>query len=82
MNHLNTRETYDGLPVTDYHGYGAIDFYAVDEHLGTLDQFRELVDKAHQAGIKIIQFPRRGSRPSRPEIYARAEHSATFRAFP
>ena len=37
MNHLNTRETYDGLPVTDYHGYGAIDFYAVDEHQGTLD---------------------------------------------
>lgn len=39
----------------DYHGYGAVDYYGVEEHFGTLDQFRELVDKAHAAGIKIIQ---------------------------
>jgi glycosidase len=39
----------------DYHGYGAVDFYGVEEHFGTLDKFRELVDKAHTAGIKIIQ---------------------------
>ena len=55
FNHLNTRETYNGEPITDYHGYGAVDFYAVDEHFGTVEKFRELVDKAHQAGIKIIQ---------------------------
>ncbi len=55
VNHLNTRETYDGQPITDYHGYGAVDFYGVDEHLGTLEKFRELVDKAHQSGIKVIQ---------------------------
>jgi glycosidase len=28
---LNERETYDGQPITDYHGYGAVDFYAVDD---------------------------------------------------
>ncbi len=45
-----------GRGSTDYHGYGAVDFYAVDEHLGTLDQFRELVETGpHAAGIKIIQ---------------------------
>ena len=55
VNHLNTRETYDGQAITDYHGYGAIDFYGVDEHLGTLEQFRELVDAAHKIGIKVIQ---------------------------
>lgn len=55
VNHLNTRETYDGQPITDYHGYGAVDFYGVDEHLGTLSKFRELVDQAHRVGIKIIQ---------------------------
>jgi neopullulanase len=44
-----------GKNVTDYHGYGAIDFYRVEEHLGTLEKFKELVDKAHVAGIKIIQ---------------------------
>ncbi len=54
-NQLNTREIYDGKPITDYHGYGAVDFYNVDEHFGTVRKFRELVDAAHAAGIKIIQ---------------------------
>lgn len=40
--------------VTDYHGYGAVDFYTVDEHFGDLAKFRELVDGAHSRGIKII----------------------------
>ena len=53
-NNLNRVETYDGHPITDYHGYGAIDFYGVDEHFGTLAQLRELVDEAHTHGIKII----------------------------
>jgi glycosidase len=52
---LNERETYDGQPITDYHGYGAVDFYAVDEHLGDLATLRGLVDAAHAAGIKVIQ---------------------------
>jgi glycosidase len=51
---LNERETYDGQPITDYHGYGAVDFYGVDEHLGTMTEFRQMVDDAHRAGIKII----------------------------
>jgi len=52
---LNERETYDGQAITDYHGYGAVDFYAVDEHLGTLAELREMVDAAHAAGIKVVQ---------------------------
>jgi glycosidase len=52
---LNERETYDGQPITDYHGYGAVDFYAVDEHLGDLATLRDLVDAAHGMGIKVIQ---------------------------
>lgn len=39
----------------DYHGYGAVDYYGVEEHFGTLDKFRELVDRAHAEGIKIVQ---------------------------
>ena len=54
-NRLNELETYGEGPITDYHGYGAVDFYAVEEHFGTLDKFRELVDKAHSLGIKVIQ---------------------------
>ncbi len=55
VNHLNQRETYDNQAITDYHGYGAVDFYRVEEHLGTLALYRELVDEAHRMGIKVIQ---------------------------
>ena len=51
---LNEREVYDGQPITDYHGYGAVDFYGVDEHFGTMPELRQLVDDAHRSGIKII----------------------------
>ena len=54
-NHLNEREKYDGQAIADYHGYGAVDYYGVEEHFGTLDKFRELVDHAHALGIKVIQ---------------------------
>src|SRR6266581_3937137 len=55
VDHLNERETYGGQAITDYHGYGAVDFYGVDEHFGTLAKLQELVEKAHAAGIKVIQ---------------------------
>ncbi|HTG15634.1 MAG TPA: alpha-amylase family glycosyl hydrolase [Blastocatellia bacterium] len=61
VNHLNEREQYpEGStgpknPITDYHGYGAVDFYNVEEHFGTLAKLRELVDEAHKLGIKVIQ---------------------------
>ena len=42
-------------PSTGYHGYGATDMYAVDEHLGDAKKLRELIDKAHSMGIKMIQ---------------------------
>jgi glycosidase len=54
-NRLNERETYDGQAITDYHGYGAVDFYAVDEHLGDLAGLKALVDDAHAHGIKVVQ---------------------------
>lgn len=53
-NALNRKEVYDGQAITDYHGYGATDFYNVEEHFGTVAQFRQLVDDAHKHGIKIV----------------------------
>lgn len=37
-----------------YHGYGAIDLYAVEDHFGTTADFQHLVNAAHQQGIKIL----------------------------
>ena len=54
-NRLNERERIHGEPVTDYHGYGPVDFYGVDEHLGTLTEYREFIQAAHRIGIKVIQ---------------------------
>jgi len=53
--HLNSRETDNGNPISDYHGYGAIDYYGVEDHFGTMATLQELVAKAHALGIKIIQ---------------------------
>jgi glycosidase len=38
-----------------YHGYHTVDFYDVEPRFGTLQEFRALVDKAHAAGIKVVQ---------------------------
>jgi glycosidase len=34
VNHLNEREMPEGKPITDYHGYGAVDFYGVENISG------------------------------------------------
>ena len=38
----------------DYHGYGAVDFYAVDPHLGSLKDYQDLVAAAHKEKLKIF----------------------------
>ncbi len=53
-NALNRKEMYDGQPMADYHGYGATDMYAVDEHFGDIALFKSVTDEAHGMGIKII----------------------------
>ncbi len=37
-----------------YHGYHPVDFYRVDEHFGDMPLLKELVDKAHNRGIKVL----------------------------
>ena len=38
----------------DYHGYGAVDLYAVEPHLGTLKDYQALVAAAHRQQMKIF----------------------------
>lgn len=37
-----------------YHGYAMTDFYRVDPRFGTLEEYKELADKAEKRGIKMI----------------------------
>ena len=37
-----------------YHGYDISDYYAVDKRFGTIDDYRELLYKAHQKGMKVL----------------------------
>ena len=38
-----------------YHGYHTVDFYDVEPHFGTMQDFRDLVDAAHRLGMKVVQ---------------------------
>jgi neopullulanase len=42
-------------PNTYYHGYHAIDYYGVEDHFGDMAILRELIEKAHALGLKVIQ---------------------------
>ena len=37
-----------------YHGYDISDYFAVDKRFGTLEDYRELIYKAHKMGMKVI----------------------------
>ncbi|HEX8925097.1 MAG TPA: alpha-amylase family glycosyl hydrolase, partial [Terriglobales bacterium] len=39
---------------SDYHGYHATDFYAVEDHLGTMADLKQMVADAHKQGIKTV----------------------------
>ncbi|MPY66838.1 alpha-amylase [Deinococcus sp. SDU3-2] len=46
---------HQGRPFAGYHGYWAEDFFQVDPHFGTLDEYKALIRTAHRNDIKIIQ---------------------------
>ncbi len=39
---------------SDYHGYHVVDFYAVDDHMGSMKDYQHLVDAAHKLGLKVL----------------------------
>ncbi|HYY59316.1 MAG TPA: alpha-amylase family glycosyl hydrolase [Pyrinomonadaceae bacterium] len=42
-------------PNTYYHGYHAEDYYGVEDRFGDMGTLRELVERAHALGLKVIQ---------------------------
>lgn len=50
-----------------YHGYWVKDYKQTEEHFGTIEEFKTLVNEAHTKGIKvIIEFPVEQSQPVQP----------------
>jgi glycosidase len=39
---------------SDYHGYGAVDLYKVEDHFGAMADFQQLVATAHEKGMKVL----------------------------
>lgn len=39
---------------TSHHGYNASDYYTVEPRLGTNDTLKELIEKAHKRGLRLI----------------------------
>jgi glycosidase len=39
---------------SDYHGYHVVDFYALDDHMGPMQEYQALVADAHRLGMKVL----------------------------
>jgi glycosidase len=53
----NTNESglgTDGMDYSAYHGYWPTDLDRTEEHFGTLSELQQMVDLAHEQGIKVI----------------------------
>lgn len=37
-----------------YHGYAITDYYQIDRRLGTNEEFKQLTERAHEAGLKVV----------------------------
>lgn len=53
-DNIDVAAVYGGVPNAGYHGYWTRDFFATEEHFGTLADFDQLVAAAESAGVKII----------------------------
>ena len=45
---------FNPLFESERHGYDTVDFYRIDRRLGTNEEFKALVEKFHEAGIRVV----------------------------
>lgn len=48
----NSPDTNNGF--STYHGYATTDYYRVDPRFGTNDDYKKLIDEAHEHGLKVV----------------------------
>lgn len=48
-------ELENNQKLESYHGYAVTDHYRVDRRFGTNELFKEMVDKAHAKGLKVVR---------------------------
>lgn len=41
-------------PCSSYHGYDVTDYYGINPKYGTLDDYKNLLEVAHEKGVKVI----------------------------
>lgn len=44
----------DEFEQSTYHGYATTDYYRVDPRFGTNEEYKKLIDEAHQKGLKVV----------------------------
>ena len=69
---------------SDYHGYGAVDLYRVEDHFGTMADYQSFVAAAHRQGLKVLfdtvpnhvgpNHPWAKSQPSPGWLHGTTEH--------
>lgn len=65
-----------------YHGYDVIDYRSVNSDYGSMDDFREFLDEAHNRGIRvIIDFVLNHSSKQHPWFQQSAQNNPDFREF-
>jgi alpha-amylase len=71
-----------------FHGYWARDWTTLDKNFGTMDDYKELVDKAHERGIRIIMDvvinhtgPVTDTDSQWPDSWVRMDPTCTFQDF-
>ncbi len=71
------------LPITEavsYHGYDTTDYNAIDSDYGTMDDFHQFLDEAHQRGIKVVvDFVANHTSDEHPWFEASAAGDEAFR---
>ncbi len=81
VDNIHTAAVYNGVPNAGYHGYWARDMYKIDPHMGTWSDFDNLVNTAHNDGIKIvIDFAPNHSNPNDTGEYGSIYENGTFEA--